>query len=206
MRIKSCLFGILMIIIGLYACDNTSKREFVEVGEEIVQEPEDVVFGNDTASHSVFLYASYNCKYCRFLFSRTIPKLKEKYLDKNTVKVVVKFVELSENADSFYALNAAGCIYRFGQYEKFHELLLANPAVVITDDFYSLVDDIMSENPDIAQCITENQDYSYLKKNIKDFRNFKFTGTPTMVINNHAYSGYISFENLDKIIEREFNF
>lgn len=206
MGIKSYVYGVLIIFIGFGGCKSKSNKEYVEVNANIVQNPEDVVFGSNNSLHTIFLYASYNCKYCRYLFSRTFPKLTENYLDKNIVKVVVKFVELSENSNSFYALSAASCIYRFGYYEKFHELLLTNPAVVVTEDFHRLVDDIMSENYSIAQCITENKDYSNLKKNIKEFRSLKFSGTPTLVINHHAYSGYVSFENLDKILKKEFNF
>jgi len=206
MSIKSYVCIVLIFIFGFSACKLKPSKEYVEIKANIIQNPEDIVFGNDNSVHTIFLYASYNCKYCRYLFSRTFPNLKKKYLNKGIVKVVVKFVELSENSNSLYALNVASCIYRFGKYEKFHDLLLANPSVVLTEDFHLLVDDIMSDNIQIAQCVAEGDGYEYLKQNVREFRKLKFTGTPTIVINNHVYSGYISFKKLDKILKKEFNF
>ena len=173
--------------------------------KKITQHKNDIVFGINTAPHTIFLYASYNCRYCRFLFSRTFPELEKQYVNNGKIKVVIKFVELSENPHSLYALKAASCIYKFGHYKPLHKLLLTNPSVVATNEFDELINDIMAENDKIAECILSNNDYLYLKHNISEFRGNKLSGTPCMIINNHVYSGFMSYENLNKVIKKEFN-
>ena len=193
-----CLF----LVIG---CKNKSTLRYRNLESEISQHAEDVVFGNDTCSSTLFLYASYNCQYCRYLFSMTFPELTERYLDKGLLKVVVKWVDFTENPRIMEALQAGSCIYQFGKYQKYHDLLLANPNVIGTEDFQELLNDIMAKNETIAQCILNNNDYKHLKENLKEFRAYKFSGTPTMVINKHVYKGFMTFEKLDEMLKRELN-
>ncbi len=201
------IFSFLLVLSFLIGgCTTKEKRKYIEINNKIKQEVEDVVFGNDTASNTIFLYASYNCKFCRYLFKRTFPKLKENYLDKGLVKVVVKWIDFGEDIHSLYALKAASCIYKYGSYDTFHELLLTNPAVIVSDDFRALIDDIMAENHEIAECMMTDDNYEFLKRNIKEFRANKLSGTPCLVLNNHAYGGFISFENLQQVMKEEFKF
>ncbi len=193
-------------MVGLFSCRSKSpdkKRKTLEY--KVLQNTGDVILGDDAAPDTIFLYASYHCKFCRYFFSRTYPGLKENFLDNGKIKLVVKWLDFNDNPQVLYALQAAGCISRFGVYEKFHQLLLVNPDVVFTNDFAKLVDDIMDDNPEIAQCILQNADYAYLRKNVKEFRKNGLTGTPTFVINNSAYSGFISYDNFEKLIKQEFN-
>ncbi len=201
-------FGVFCIAFACLVggCNKKSQKRYKEIEFKVEQKSEDVVFGNDTASHTIFLYASYNCKFCRYLFKKTFPGLKEKYLDKGLIKVVIKWVDFAEDPLTLYALKAGSCIYRYGSYDKFHELLLTNPSVIASDDFRALVDDIMAENYEIAQCVLADNNYSYLKSNVQEFRDNNLHGTPCMVINNHAYGGYFPFKILDEIVKREFKF
>ncbi|SMO65179.1 Protein-disulfide isomerase [Saccharicrinis carchari] len=200
--IYTVCFCLAMLVFG--GCKNAQEQGVRRIEAILQQNAEDIVFGNETAKHTIFLYASYNCQYCRYLFSRTFPGLKENYLDKGLVKVVLKFVDFGEDPQTQYALKAASCIYRHGNYHKFHELLLADPAIVASEKFRALVDDIMAENTDIAQCVLSKPDSDFLKNNLKEFREHQFTGTPTMVINKHVYTGFVSFEKIDAIIKKEF--
>lgn len=199
-RIAYCCLT-LMLLIG---CGTKAKQDVKTIESNLVQNTEDIVFGNDSASNTIFLYASYNCQYCRYLFSRTFLGLKENYLDRGLVKVVLKFVDFGDDPQTKYALKAASCIYRHGSYQKLHELLLADPAIVATEKFRVLIDDIMAENPDIAECILSKAGDDFLNTNLEEFREHQFTGTPTMVINQHVYTGFISFEKIDAILKKEF--
>ncbi len=193
-------------IISLFSCHtNSAEMKGQELTNKVEQKEEDVVFGDDAAPKTIFLYASYQCDYCRYFFSRTYPELKMNFLDNGKLKLVVKWVDFDENPQMMYALQAASCIGRFGVYEKYHQLLLVNPAVVFTEDFTQLIDDIMQDNSEIAECILNNNNYEYIRSNVKEFRENKLTGTPTYLLNNHAYSGFISYSNFKKIIEKEFN-
>lgn len=199
----------LSIILGMLLLSTcrtkTREKPFETLIHEVEQQDEDVVFGYDASPETVFMYASYHCDFCRYFFSRTYPDLKTNFLDNGKLKLVVKWVDFQDNQQVLYALQAASCIGRFGVYEKYHQLLLVNPEVVFTEDFAQLIDDIMEDNSEIAQCILQNNDYEYLRTNVKEFRENNLSGTPTFVLNNHAYSGFISYDNFVKLIKKEFN-
>ena len=136
----------MLVLIGLFHVRQVQKND-ASPCKMVVQKTDDVVFGDDTATKTVFMYASYNCDFCRYFFSRTYPEFKTNFLDNGKLKLVVKWVDFTENPQILYALQAASCIGRFGVYEKFHQLLLVNPEVVFTEDFAQLIDDIMQDNP-----------------------------------------------------------
>ncbi len=198
-----------LVAIGLtilISCQSTSSDKIYETVEhEVIQKTGDVVLSDDSAPRTVFMYASYNCDFCRYFFSRTYPDLKKNYLDNGKLKLIIKWVDFLDNPQILYSLQAASCVGRFGIYEKFHQLLLVNPEVVFTDDFAQLVDDIMEDNSEIAQCILQNNEYEYLRGNVKEFRDNNLSGTPTFVLNNHAYSGFISYDNFKKLLKKELN-
>jgi protein-disulfide isomerase len=201
---KWIFFTVILSLLVLGSC-RTKSKPFEVLSNHVVQDMEDVVFGDDAAPHAVFMYASYHCDFCRYFFSRTYPKLKKNYLDNGKLKLVIKWVDFQKNEQVLYALQAASCIGRFGVYEKYHQLLLVNPEVVFTEDFDQLIDDIMEDNSEIAQCILENNDFKYLCNNVMEFRKNRLKGTPAFVLNEHAYSGFISYDNFVKLLLKEFN-
>ncbi|MEZ5106896.1 MAG: thioredoxin domain-containing protein [Draconibacterium sp.] len=203
-QLFSCFVFVGLLVLG--SCSKkSSDKSFETIKHEVTQKSGDVILSDDSAPKTVFIYASYNCDFCRYFFSRTYPDLKSNYLDNGKLKLVIKWVDFQDNPQVLYSLQAASCIGRFGIYEKFHQLLLVNPGVVFTNDFVELVDDIMEDNSEIAQCILQNNEYEYLRGNVKEFRNNNLSGTPTFVLNNHAYSGFISYDNFKKLLKKEFD-
>ena len=201
------LVSLMLFSFAFNACNNASTSRKAKLLEHTVTEKdEDVLIGNPAAEKKVFMYASYNCTYCRLFFSQTLPELEKNYLNPGTVKLVIKFLDFTENPEVLTALQAASCISRFGIFEKFHPLLLVDPDVVFTEDFDLLLDDIMEDNSEIAACILENNNFEYLRSNLNEFRSNGLIGTPTFVFNDKAYNGFLSFEEFQQILKNEFNF
>jgi protein-disulfide isomerase len=197
----------LFVLFAMDGCKNASSGKKGKVVEFSVSEKEeDVLFGSPAAKKTVFMYASYNCTYCRLFFSQTLPELEKRYLNSGEIKLLVKFLDFSENPEVLMALQAASCISRFGIFEKFHPLLLVNPEVVFTEDFDLLIDDIMNENSEIAECILQNNNFEYIRSNLSEFRANNLVGTPTFIINNKAYRGFLSFDEFEQILKTEYNF
>ncbi|WP_373278090.1 thioredoxin domain-containing protein [Prolixibacter bellariivorans] len=61
----------------LVACHNNREPKPVTLKNTVSEKPEDVVFGNKAAPATVFLYASYECTYCRYFFRPDLPGIKE---------------------------------------------------------------------------------------------------------------------------------
>ncbi len=197
----------LIVILATSGCQQkSSEKQGILLENNILEKDEDVLFGSPAAEATVFMYASYDCTYCRLFFSQTLPELEKKYLDPGKLKLLIKFLDFDENTEVLTALQAASCISRFGVFEKFHPLLVVNPEVVFTADFDLLLDDIMEDNSEIAECILQNNNFEYLRSNLKEFRANDLKGTPTFVFNNKAYRGFLSFEEFEQVLKNEFNF
>ncbi len=204
MRTSIKLISIFAFLLVAACHSGESERQSSTLKNPVSEQDGDVVFGAETAPFTIFMYASYNCTYCRYFFSKTLPELKSNFLDDGKVKLVVKWVDFQDNPQVLKALQAASCISRYGEYEKYHELLLVNPDVVFTEDFDLLLDDIMQNNEHIAECILNDPEYSYLRSNVKEFRENNLNGTPTFILNKQVYNGFISYENFVKLLNKEF--
>ncbi len=170
---------------------------------EVKEHDLDIVFGSDTAPLTVYLYSHYTCKYCVKFFQEEFPKIEEEYINTGKVRFVLKFIELGRNQDVLYSLQAAVCVNKYGSFEKLHKLLLADKMVVFTQEFKNLISGFIGDNSDVAECILNNNNYNYLYANNREFMQLGLKGTPTFIINKHVYSGYRSYRDFEKILDKE---
>jgi protein-disulfide isomerase len=192
---------IILIVAKLYDYHTTPSLTKIEKNT-ITEHENDIIWGTNSAPITVFMYSSYQCKFCKQFFIRVFPEIKENYIDPGHVKLVLKLVDLSENPNMMQALQAAVCVNKYGDFDKLHELLLYNSMVVHTEGFKLLLEDYIATNTDIAQCLINHNDYAYIKNNIDEFKTLKFTGTPTFIINNTIYPGFRSFEKFENIFQK----
>ncbi|TAJ14755.1 hypothetical protein DMA11_04260 [Marinilabiliaceae bacterium JC017] len=180
-----------------------SDHGYVELEAEIKTNEYDIAFGADNAVVTIYMYSSYNCGFCTKFFNDVYPKLKTNFIDGGKVRLVVKPLVLGNNAAVQKATQAAICVNKFGSFEKYHQLLIYEPQVVYTNEFKQLLDDYISDNTEIAECLLDNDDYSYLDGNMRDFKVLGLTGTPTFIIGKRVYKGYLDYNSIDKIINGE---
>jgi protein-disulfide isomerase len=172
----------------------------IHLNQNVTTNRNDIIFGNPNSPETIYMFSSYKCGYCRQFFRTVYPKLKANYIDKGNLKLVVKLVEPSQDPDMMYALEVGIGINQFGDFRKLHELLLHDNNVVYTDDFKDLCDDVLRTNSDIAECILKETVHNYLKENNREFTELKLTGTPSFIINQKLYKGYLEYNEIEKII------
>ncbi len=160
----------------------------------------DIVYGSDKALNVVIMFSSYNCGYCRQFFNEEFPIIMEELIDNGKLKFVVKLVDLQEKEEVMRAYQSAVCINKYGTLEKFDRLLNFNPQVIYTQDFYNLIDDLINRNEGIAECILNGEGYHAIQSNNSLFLECDLTGTPTFVVNGVVFKGYISFSQLNEIL------
>jgi protein-disulfide isomerase len=198
--ISAILFVLILIkVYQLTVSDKNDNEIYVTVN------PLDISFGSDSAKLTVYAYASYHCGYCRLFLSEVLPKLRDEYISKGKVRLVLKLVEFSKNVDRLTEVKTAVCINRYGYYEKLHELLLTNSNVIYTDEFRDMVNHFIDSDPLVAECILGNESLDYILHTRDEFNKFGFTGTPTFVIGGKVYKGYMPYENFRKIIHYHLN-
>lgn len=197
---------ILVVVFIAYVLSqkNLSER-IVDNNVSIYENELDIVFGQDSASLKVFLFSSYNCSFCRKFFKNVYPELKKDFIDKGKVKLVLKPVELSRNKSIINSLQIAVCVNEYGNFEKLHQLLLAEPTVVYTPEFKIVIDELTEKDLFVAECMYGGKSEKYISNNLSTFLSLNLTGTPTFIINNKVYKGYKDYDRFKKILEKELN-
>ena len=194
---------VLLLVICYSIADKfllKNPNRAIDLDRTIVTHENDIVYGDPHSPATVYVYFSYKCGYCKRFFKEVYPKLKTNFLDTEKLYLVVKLVEAGQDQDMMDALQVAISVNKFGEFEKFHELLLHNSKVVYTDDFKELCDDIVSANSDIAEYILNNKAYDYLKGNHQEYVDLKLTGTPGFIINQKLYKGYLEYSEFENIL------
>ena len=162
----------------------------------------DIVFGNDSAQLSVYMYASYNCSYCRKFFTDVLPELQEDFIDTKRVKIILRLTSRTIDKKLKRALKAQVCVNKYGNYQYLHELLLNNDKIVYTDDFQKMITEFAEKDPFIGECIDGSEANRYLLRNLAEFDSLKVKGTSTFVIKNVVYPGYRDAQAFNKILNK----
>ena len=206
-KIRLLIYTIVAIIIAaityIYFSNSNIITKDQKVKTEIYEHELDIVYGADTAELTVFLFSNYSCSFCRKFFAFVYPKLKEEYIDKGKVKLVVKPVDLTNNENVINSLKIAACINEYGKFDKLNKLLLFEPQVVYTKEFSDLIDEFIEKDEYVAECMLGGESDEYIVENILNFKALKLTGTPTFIINNKIYKGYSDYDNFKKLVEKE---
>lgn len=177
-------------------------KQPIDLDQTVATQENDIVFGDPNSPKTIFMFSSYKCGYCNQFFREVFPKLQTNYINKGNLKIVVKLIEPSGDAQMMYALQVAISVNKFGQFKEFHELLLHDLKVVYTDDFKDLCDDIVKSNSDIAQFIFEDNAKEYLKGNYQEYVDLNLTGTPSFIINQKLYKGYLDYSEFEQILSK----
>ena len=196
------LSAILVILIVFKLVQYFSDKSSSKILSQPIEQRElDIVFGNESAQLTVFMYANYSCSYCRLFFAEVYPQLQEDYIVNNRVKLIMRLAVKTSNIDLKNSLKTAVCVARYGNFHYLHQLLLADNMVIFSNDFRNMVDEFIDSDELVAECILGGEAEDYLFQNLEEFNIFGFKGTPTFVIDNKVYSGYREYDAFKMIID-----
>ena len=190
---------ILLILISVKIYNHFSVKRFVT--KPISKKGSDIIFGNKDAKESIYLFGNYQCSHCKYFFKEDYPKLKKEILDSGKINLRVRFVPLSDNKSTLNVYSMSISIFKYGEYEKFHNMLLHNFNLAFTPEYEDLINNIMQDNEAIAQDYLSENNIADLENNRKEFKELKFKGTPTIIFRNRIYKGRPSIKELKQQLE-----
>lgn len=196
---------LVLIAIKLYRHFSPSAGTAVShtISSEVQEDNLDIIFGNDSSKLTVFMFSNYSCGYCKRFFEEVFPELKNRFIENNTIRLVVKLVDKTKEEAMRTALKTAVCVNEYGNFEALHKLLLYDSRVVYSGEFRDMVDDFTDRDYMVGQCILCGEAEHYLDRNTSLFDSLGFTGTPIFIINRNVYVGYRSLSSFKKIIDNE---
>ena len=159
-----------------------------------------MIVGNKNASKIIYEFVDYNCGYCLKFHQQVLSVLNE---DQNTKLVIMQMPILGENSITFSKIAVAASFQN--KFEEVHNYLYSSERKSKMAD---ILGDLFLMNIDITQLEKDmnSEEVSKVILSHEQFVNdFKFNGTPAIIIGETIIPGYIEKEKIIEILENEFS-
>ncbi|MFA3782620.1 DsbA family protein [Melioribacteraceae bacterium 4301-Me] len=154
-----------------------------------------------TSSSKVYLieFFDYECPYCNTL-EATLDTIRLKY--NNKIKIIRYHFPLSIHPLAYRAAVASECASMQGYFDKYHKELMRNQYKLNSINFTELAKQIgIKDIGKFQKCIDYEETADVIAKDVSIAKEYKITGTPTLIINNKMISGVADSKVIEKIIE-----
>ena len=159
-----------------------------------------MIVGNKNASKIIYEFVDYNCGYCLKFHQQVLSVLNE---DQNTKIVIMQMPILGENSITFSKIAIAASFQN--KFEEVHNYLYSSERKSKMAD---ILGDLFLMNINIAQLEKDmnSEEVSKVILSHEKFVNeFKFNGTPAIIIGETIIPGYIEKDKIIEILENEFS-
>lgn len=165
--------------------------------DRIEHHPMTPVSGNPDGDVTVVEFFDYNCPWCKKSLSELVELEKE---DPKLRFVWKEFPVLS--AASVYAARAAMAADRQGKYMEFHLAAMGGGRIASEDQVLKIAEKVGLDMDRLAADMQDPAVTEYLQETMQLAETLGISGTPSFVIGDHIAGGYISKEEMKKLIEQ----
>ena len=159
-----------------------------------------MIIGNKNASKIIYEFVDYNCGYCLKFHQQVLNVLNE---DLNTKLVIMQMPILGENSVTLTKIAIAASFQN--KFEEVHNYLYSSERKSKMAD---ILGDLFLMNIDIAQLekdINSEEVAKVILSHEQFVNEFKFNGTPAIIIGETIIPGYIEKDKIIEILENEFS-
>jgi len=159
-----------------------------------------MIVGNNNATKVIYEFVDYNCGYCLKFHQQVLSVLNE---DQNTKLIIMQMPILGESSITFSKIAVAASFQN--KFEEVHNYLYSSDRKSKMAD---ILGDLFLMNIDIAQLEKDmnSEEVSKVILSHEQFVNdFKFNGTPAIIIGETIIPGYIEKDKIIEILENEFS-
>ena len=159
-----------------------------------------MIVGNKNATKIIYEFVDYNCGYCLKFHQQVLSVLNE---DQNTKLIIMQMPILGESSITFSKIAVAASFQN--KFEEVHNYLYSSDRKSKMAD---ILGDLFLMNIDIAQLEKDmnSKEVSKVILSHEQFVNdFKFNGTPAIIIGETIIPGYIEKDKIIEILENEFS-
>ena len=159
-----------------------------------------MIVGNKNATKIIYEFVDYNCGYCLKFHQQVLSVLNE---DQNTKLIIMQMPILGESSTTFSKIAVAASFQN--KFEEVHNYLYSSDRKSKMAD---ILGDLFLMNIDIAQLEKDmnSEEVSKVILSHEQFVNeFKFNGTPAIIIGETITPGYIEKDKIIEILENEFS-
>lgn len=159
--------------------------------------------GNSSAPITIVEYASLGCPICANFHAKVFPKFKAAYIDTGKVNYIYREFPIGPSPEA--AAHAARCVPE-ALYFKTNEKFMArrgewNARTPDNALLYKIVQDTGLTRAAFDSCMANQNIKDEIKLVRQRGREFGVKGTPTFFINGQHIRGFLSFEELQKLLD-----
>ncbi len=164
--------------------------------------------GDPAAPVTIVEFADFGCTFCRVYARRTLPLLKEEYIDTGLVYYVYKDLPVVSSQGAL-AAQAAECSGEQDRYWEMHERLSRDPEDWDRDEAAALATlqgyaaELALDVAGFATCLAEERYAADVEHDFNEAQALRLFGTPAFFINGRLLNGAQSVEVFREVIEAE---
>lgn len=206
------LFLILIIASGIYVVKQiqainsgavaANPAEQLQAYLTAINRPGDNSWGPSNAPVTIIEFGDFSCPYCQASYAG-VKNIQANYSDK--VRIIYRDYPLHDNS-IFLALSAR-CAGEQGKFWQMHDVFYENQAKFnLTQEELSIAIPALAETlglntEQFQDCLDTQKYFPQIKQDYDDGTFLQIQGTPTWFINNKSFTGALSQESLQSIVE-----
>ena len=167
--------------------------------EKLNLQTHNMFIGNANSDIQIFEFVDYNCGYCLKFHNEVTSVISQE----NSLKlVIIQMPILGRMSDELSKLALASSLQ--GKFKEVHNYLYSSNRKSRIEDIYA---DLFLMDVDINQLEKDLESEVVLKlisQHSNIVKDFKFTGTPAIIIGNTIIPGFIKADKISEILEKEF--
>jgi protein-disulfide isomerase len=157
------------------------------------------VRGNVNAPVTIIEYADYECPFCQQI-QPALDKLEANYADR--LAFAYKDVPLPVHANAQKAAEAKHCAGAQGKYWEYHDAL-AKTKQFDAGSLKQHARTLQLDTQAFDQCLDSGQKASVIQAHVTEAQGLGLQGTPSFFINGRFFSGALTYEKLQEVVEEE---
>lgn len=179
-----------------FAEDQTLSISSIENWEKLL--PHDAKASANNPKVFLIEFFDYECPFCSTL-DATLDTIKLKYKDK--IKIIRYHYPLTIHPLAYRAAISAECANSQSYFDVYHKEIMKNQYKLNNINFTDIARKInIKDIGKFQKCIDTEETADIIAKNVQLAKDYKISGTPTLIINNKMISGAVGSKEIEIII------
>lgn len=147
------------------------------------------------------IFSDFKCAYCQNQ-EKVLKKIVEDYQGK--VRLIWKdFPEIDTSSDSWQASIAGRCADEQGKFWEYHDLLYESADSLSQEKYLELAEKLDLNLSVFKDCLKDDEIAMLVEDNILEAEALDIVGIPYIFVNDKAFFGEVTYDELKQLIEAE---
>ena len=188
--------SVLVLALILLGC--TSTEQGAQINGKLTLSDR-YYLGSENASVVIVEFSDFQCPFCAKA-RNVIKRIASERA--NEVVIYYKHFPLPFHENAFLAAVASECAGERGKFWEYHDKLFENQQALDPSSLIEYAEEL-GIGEGFEQCLTSEEKKKLVERDLSEGTAIGVKGTPSFVINNKLYTGLLSYEQLNQIIDEE---